>query len=156
SRGHVGAHGDARADDATGAGRDRGPRTRGAAAAGGGNAAAARPALPAPLRARRGDAPRSRGARHDGGARGVGPPGGTMTLATLLRDVDVDAVRGPTDREVSGLCHDSRRLSPGAVFFGLAGLHQDGARFARQALAAGAAAVVVARGSAIDGATVVE
>ncbi len=79
-----------------------------------------------------------------------------MTLATLLEEIDVDAVSGPVDLEVSGLCYDSRRVSPGAVFFGLAGQREDGGRFARQALAAGAAAVVVGRGSAIEGRTVVE
>jgi UDP-N-acetylmuramoyl-L-alanyl-D-glutamate--2,6-diaminopimelate ligase len=79
-----------------------------------------------------------------------------MTLAALLEGVEVGAVSGPIDREVSGLCYDSRRVSPGALFFGLAGLREDGARYARQALAAGAAAVVVARGTTIDGATVVE
>ena len=79
-----------------------------------------------------------------------------MTLATLLEEIDVDGVSGPTDRDISGLCYDSRRVSPGAVFFGLAGLHEDGGRFARQALAAGAAAVVLRRGSAIEGRTVVE
>ncbi len=79
-----------------------------------------------------------------------------MTLATLLEEIDVDGVSGPTDREVSGLCYDSRRVSPGAVFFGLAGVREDGGRYARQALAAGAAAVVVGRGSAIAGQTVVE
>ncbi|MEK7329935.1 MAG: Mur ligase family protein, partial [Candidatus Eisenbacteria bacterium] len=79
-----------------------------------------------------------------------------MTLGALLEGVDVGAVSGPTDREVSDLCYDSRRVSPGAVFFGLAGLREDGARYARQALAAGAAAVVMARGTAVDGATVVE
>jgi UDP-N-acetylmuramoyl-L-alanyl-D-glutamate--2,6-diaminopimelate ligase len=79
-----------------------------------------------------------------------------VTLGALLEEIDVDGVRGPTDREVSGLCDDSRRVTPGAVFFGLAGLREDGGRFARQALAAGAAAVVVERGSAVEGGTVVE
>ena len=79
-----------------------------------------------------------------------------MTLATLLEEIDVDGVSGPTDRDISGLCYDSRRVSPGAVFFGLAGQREDGGRYARQALAAGAAAVVVERGSTIEGRTVVE
>ena len=79
-----------------------------------------------------------------------------MTLASLLEEIDVDGLRGPTDREISGLCYDSRRVSPGEVFFGLVGMREDGGRHARQALAAGAAAVVVGRGSAIEGQTVVE
>jgi UDP-N-acetylmuramoyl-L-alanyl-D-glutamate--2,6-diaminopimelate ligase len=78
-----------------------------------------------------------------------------VTLAALLEGVDVGVVNGPTDREVSDLCFDSRRVQPGVVFFGLAGLHEDGARYARQALAAGATAVVVARGTVVDGATTV-
>jgi UDP-N-acetylmuramoyl-L-alanyl-D-glutamate--2,6-diaminopimelate ligase len=79
-----------------------------------------------------------------------------VTLASLLEEIDVDGVSGPTDREISGLCYDSRRVSTGQVFFGLAGLNQDGGRYARQALAAGAAAVVVGRGSVIEGQTVIE
>ncbi len=79
-----------------------------------------------------------------------------MTLGTLLAGVEVGAVHGPTDREVSALCYDSRRVARGALFFGLAGLREDGARYARAALAAGAAAVVVARGTDIAGGTVVE
>ncbi len=79
-----------------------------------------------------------------------------MTLAALLEGIDVDGVTGPTDREVAALCYDSRRATPGAVFFGLAGARDDGGRYVRQAVAAGAAAVVVARGTAAEGPTVVE
>jgi len=79
-----------------------------------------------------------------------------VTLATLLEGVDVEGVSGPTDREVTGLSCDSRRVGTGMVFFGLAGAREDGALYARQALGAGAAAVVVARGAAVAGGTVVE
>ena len=79
-----------------------------------------------------------------------------MTVASLLEEIEVAAVRGPTDRPLTGLCYDSRRMSPGAVFFGLAGAREDGARFARQALGAGAVAVVVGRNTALEGGTVVE
>ena len=48
-----------------------------------------------------------------------------MTLASLLAEVETTAVTGPTDREISDLCLDSRRVAPGAVFFGLAGLSAD-------------------------------
>jgi len=77
-------------------------------------------------------------------------------LSTLLEEIDVGEVRGTTRRPISGLCYDSRRVTPGVAFFGLAGLREDGARFARQAVEAGASAVIVARGTAIAGATVVE
>ena len=79
-----------------------------------------------------------------------------MTLGALLEEVDVTRLRGALEREVTSLCYDSRRVKPGALFFGLAGAHEDGARFARQALAGGAVAVVVSPGEAIEGADVVE
>ena len=77
-------------------------------------------------------------------------------LSELLEAVETLAVRGPTDREVRGLCLDSRRLSPGEAFFALPGVHADGARFAADAVAAGASAVFGGGGlEAIEG-TVVE
>jgi UDP-N-acetylmuramoyl-L-alanyl-D-glutamate--2,6-diaminopimelate ligase len=81
-----------------------------------------------------------------------------VRLAALLEAMEVGAVNGPVDREIAGLCYDSRRVTRGALFFGLAGAREDGGRYARQALAAGAVAVVVARGTAVDGGegTVVE
>ncbi|MQA30946.1 MAG: UDP-N-acetylmuramoyl-L-alanyl-D-glutamate--2,6-diaminopimelate ligase [Luteitalea sp.] len=45
-------------------------------------------------------------------------------------------------REVHGVAYDSRRVSPGSVFVALKGQHVDGAAFAREALARGAAAIV--------------
>jgi UDP-N-acetylmuramoyl-L-alanyl-D-glutamate--2,6-diaminopimelate ligase len=46
------------------------------------------------------------------------------------------------DVPCTGVTHDSRRVEPGMVFVALRGLKADGAAFAPQALAAGAAAVV--------------
>jgi UDP-N-acetylmuramoyl-L-alanyl-D-glutamate--2,6-diaminopimelate ligase len=79
-----------------------------------------------------------------------------VTLEALLEGIEVGTVRGPTHREISGLCYDSRRVAPGAVFFGLTGLRDDGARYAHAALEAGAAAAIVARGTTLTGGTVVE
>jgi len=77
-------------------------------------------------------------------------------LSELLEAVDTLAVRGATDREVRGLCLDSRHVSPGEAFFALPGVHADGARFAADAVAAGASAVFGGAGlEAIPG-TVVE
>ena len=45
-------------------------------------------------------------------------------------------------REISGVAYDSRQVKPGTVFFALRGVNADGARFAPQAIANGAAAVV--------------
>jgi UDP-N-acetylmuramoyl-L-alanyl-D-glutamate--2,6-diaminopimelate ligase len=50
-----------------------------------------------------------------------------------------------TPVEIAGLAHDSRRVTPGALFFCVPGRHSDGHDYARRALAAGAAALVVER-----------
>jgi UDP-N-acetylmuramoyl-L-alanyl-D-glutamate--2,6-diaminopimelate ligase len=77
-------------------------------------------------------------------------------LRELLEAVETLAVRGATELEVRGLCLDSRRVSPGEVFFALPGVRDDGARFAADAVEAGAIAVFGGGGlEAIPG-TVVE
>jgi UDP-N-acetylmuramoyl-L-alanyl-D-glutamate--2,6-diaminopimelate ligase len=65
-----------------------------------------------------------------------------VTLRDLLQGIPATAVRGPLDLEVKGLAYDSRRVESGDLFFALAGLKQDGRSFARQALEAGAVAVM--------------
>jgi len=62
-----------------------------------------------------------------------------------LRDLfSGDAVIGAqhADVAVAGIAMDSRVVKPGDVFFALAGIKTDGARFIDQAIASGAAAVV--------------
>jgi UDP-N-acetylmuramoyl-L-alanyl-D-glutamate--2,6-diaminopimelate ligase len=71
-------------------------------------------------------------------------------LRALLEPVDAASVRGSLDVEVAGIACDSRRVRPGDVFFALAGARQDGAAFARQAVAAGAVAVVGERVAVTD------
>jgi UDP-N-acetylmuramoyl-L-alanyl-D-glutamate--2,6-diaminopimelate ligase len=82
-----------------------------------------------------------------------------VTLRTLLEDSDVLDVTGnvpdPLATEVKGIGYDSRRIRAGEVFFGLAGVEQDGATFVRDALAKGAVAAVVGSGVAAEGATLV-
>ncbi len=56
-----------------------------------------------------------------------------------------DAHATALDIEVSGVTHDSRRTKPGSIFVALHGLTADGVRFAPQAIANGAAAVVAER-----------
>jgi UDP-N-acetylmuramoyl-L-alanyl-D-glutamate--2,6-diaminopimelate ligase len=58
---------------------------------------------------------------------------------SLMRDVAGDL---PPDSEVTGVACDSRRVEPGQVFVALKGAHADGASFARDAVARGAAAIV--------------
>src|SRR4029079_5918646 len=57
--------------------------------------------------------------------------GRAVTLAELATRTDVTAV-----------AYDSRQVKPGAIFVALRGVNADGARFAAQAIASGAIAVV--------------
>jgi len=74
-----------------------------------------------------------------------------VTLRELIEEMDVVAVTGNLDVTLAGLAYDSRRVRAGDAFFALAGLKQDGARFVRDAIHAGAAAVVSAAGVAVAG-----
>src|SRR5262245_32430440 len=70
--------------------------------------------------------------------------------------MDVAAVRGNPHVPVRGLALDSRRVRSGDLFFALAGVKRDGGAFVDAAFAAGASAAVVARGTAIAHAPVIE
>jgi UDP-N-acetylmuramoyl-L-alanyl-D-glutamate--2,6-diaminopimelate ligase len=52
------------------------------------------------------------------------------------------------DREISGLASDSRRVKPGTLFAALPGAHADGRAFVADAIARGAAALLVEEGFA--------
>jgi UDP-N-acetylmuramoyl-L-alanyl-D-glutamate--2,6-diaminopimelate ligase len=56
----------------------------------------------------------------------------------------------PDSPEITGLAYDSRRVQTGALFFCVPGYERDGHDFAAQALAAGAAALVVERPLGLD------
>lgn len=66
-------------------------------------------------------------------------------LADYFSDEDVIAIKGALDRPISGLAIDSRRVTPGAVFFALADLAGDGATGIDEAVSRGAVAVVAER-----------
>ncbi|MEE4297681.1 MAG: Mur ligase domain-containing protein, partial [Wenzhouxiangella sp.] len=68
-------------------------------------------------------------------------------MRLMLRDiaaVTTGQLQGP-DVEVRGLCHDSRQIRSGDLFVALSGEHSDGHEFARQAVDAGASAVLAER-----------
>jgi UDP-N-acetylmuramoyl-L-alanyl-D-glutamate--2,6-diaminopimelate ligase len=52
--------------------------------------------------------------------------------------------------EITGLAYDSRRVAPGDLFFCVSGFRSDGHDFAREAVQAGAAALVVERPLGLD------
>ncbi|HEY4744449.1 MAG TPA: Mur ligase domain-containing protein, partial [Desulfuromonadaceae bacterium] len=66
-----------------------------------------------------------------------------MKLAQLLEPLSSAELHGDGAVEIAALACDSRQVQPGTLFFALTGTTTDGHRFIEQALAAGAAAVVL-------------
>ena len=64
-----------------------------------------------------------------------------VSLAVLVRDAGLDW--SGEDVRIGGIAYDSRRVRPGELFVALPGSQRDGASFVADALARGAAAVVV-------------
>ncbi len=64
-----------------------------------------------------------------------------MNLRTLLENIDILEVRGATDREISGIEFDSRKIKEGAAFVARRGIKTDGHNFIATALEQGATAV---------------
>jgi UDP-N-acetylmuramoyl-L-alanyl-D-glutamate--2,6-diaminopimelate ligase len=74
-----------------------------------------------------------------------------MELGELVRAAGLAAqIRGGDSVEVSDLAYDSRRVVPGSLFFCFPGERADGHEFAADAVAGGAAAVVVERRVDVD------
>ena len=69
-----------------------------------------------------------------------------MTLDEMLSDVTVLKSTCPRSLALAGVTHDSRAVRPGYAFVAVRGLKHDGLAFAPQALASGAAAIVVGPG----------
>jgi UDP-N-acetylmuramoyl-L-alanyl-D-glutamate--2,6-diaminopimelate ligase len=67
----------------------------------------------------------------------------TVLLSTLLRDLPLVRVQGPTRVPITGVHHDSRQIQAGSIFVAISGVTFDGRDFIPQALERGAAAVAV-------------
>ncbi|RVA24534.1 UDP-N-acetylmuramoyl-L-alanyl-D-glutamate--2,6-diaminopimelate ligase, partial [Mesorhizobium sp. M7D.F.Ca.US.004.03.1.1] len=76
-----------------------------------------------------------------------------MKLRDLAGILPVEGIAS-VDLEVTGISSDSRQVKPGVVFFALAGTKADGAVYAADAAARGAAAIVAGKGSTIAGLSV--
>lgn len=81
--------------------------------------------------------------------RGPWPLSWTEFLAAL--GVDARAAAGPAPARVGGAAYDSRSVRPGDAFFALKGQEQDGARYALEAGARGAACVVAEAPTGVRG-----
>ncbi len=66
-----------------------------------------------------------------------------MKLKALLRGIPVSEVKGPKDVEITGLSINSKVIAPGNLFIALRGKDYDGADFVPEAIAGGAAAILV-------------
>ncbi len=77
-----------------------------------------------------------------------------MTAPSMALPVLAEAAPGLIDKsgnaEITGLAHDSRNVSPGDLFFCVPGAEHDGHDFAADALARGAAGLVVERRLDLD------
>jgi len=65
-----------------------------------------------------------------------------MQLKYLIQNLRDAVVSGSTEREITGLAYDSRRVKPGTLFAALRGEKVDGHSFIEPAIAAGAVAVL--------------
>ena len=65
-----------------------------------------------------------------------------MKLSELIQHFDTVSVQGSADVEVTSVCSDSRKVTPGAVFIAVRGYASDGHAYIPQALDRGAVAVI--------------
>ncbi len=65
-----------------------------------------------------------------------------MNFSSLIAAID-PSIMIPADPEITGIAYDSRRVSPGTLFFALKGTAVDGHRFIQEAVRSGAVAVVL-------------
>lgn len=72
------------------------------------------------------------------------------TLEKIAKQTGIELVSGSESTTVTGLCDDSRLAKPGDLFFCVSGSKHDGTRFAKDAVARGAVAVVSDRSEAIE------
>ena len=78
-----------------------------------------------------------------------------MQLKALLSKIPTVLTIGPADREISGICYDSRRVQKNAIFVAMSGEKEDGNKFIEEAIDRGAVAVVTEQEQAQMRATLV-
>lgn len=65
-----------------------------------------------------------------------------MKLKKLLKSIPVREIKGSKEIEITGICSNSKRVSPGNLFIAKKGKTSDGTQFIAEAIGAGAAAVL--------------
>ncbi len=80
-----------------------------------------------------------------------------MTIAEILRDLNVRRITGTIEKEVEGIAYDSRRVKKGFLFVAIKGLSADGHAYIKDAISKGAAGVVIEKAVDVqNGVTVIE
>lgn len=65
-----------------------------------------------------------------------------MRLKELIKNMDLDEIKGSLDIEISGIAYDSRKVKQGDIFVAIGGDKVDGHRFIKDAVSHGATAVI--------------
>ena len=68
-----------------------------------------------------------------------------MKLKELLKDIAVKEITADLEMEISAVCYDSRKVTPGSLFVAISGFASDGNRFIPMAMEKGAGVVVTAK-----------
>jgi UDP-N-acetylmuramoyl-L-alanyl-D-glutamate--2,6-diaminopimelate ligase len=68
-----------------------------------------------------------------------------VKLSEILRGVEISEMRADADMDISRICDDSRRASPGCLFAAVRGMERDGHDFIAEAAGRGAACVLCER-----------
>lgn len=64
-----------------------------------------------------------------------------MKLKKLLKDIPIKEIRGCSDILITGICSNSKFVSPGNLFIARRGLHEHGEKYIAEAIASGAIAI---------------
>ncbi len=78
-----------------------------------------------------------------------------MKLGKLLEGVEVKKITGDSQREITGIAYHTRKVESGYLFAAIRGLESDGHRFIQDAIANGAAAVLVEEEAERSGGTTI-
>lgn len=65
-----------------------------------------------------------------------------MKLKDLLREITPTRLTGPAEQDVTGICYDSRKVTPGSLFVAIRGFQSDGHAYIPSALEKGASVLV--------------
>lgn len=73
-----------------------------------------------------------------------------MKLSSLLQEVEVLEMSGSAQKEVMGICYDSRLVKKDFAFVCIVGFETDGHQYINQAISAGATVLVVQEGASLS------